>query len=62
MYKVINEVFVPDLMELIMLIRKNAWFHGYKMMLAKTYGRPTAPTTFGKELSNFNYRLERKLN
>ena len=31
-------------------------------MLARTHGQPASPTTMGKEIANFAYRLERQLN
>jgi adenylosuccinate lyase len=30
-------------------------------MLARTHGQPASPTTMGKELANFGYRLKTQL-
>lgn len=30
-------------------------------MLARTHGQPATPTTLGKEMANFAYRLDRQL-
>ena len=34
--------------------------HAQVAMLAKTHGQPASPTTMGKELAVFAYRLQRQ--
>jgi len=46
--------------ELIAALRDLAHRHASQPMLARTHGQPASPTTLGKELANFVYRLKRQ--
>jgi len=57
----INNVFIPQLEELISQLRDYAEQWANVAMLAKTHGQPASPTRLGKELMVFVYRLETQL-
>jgi adenylosuccinate lyase len=54
-----GEVMLPRLGELIAALRALAHRHSGLAMLSRTHGQPASPTTLGKEMANFAYRLER---
>jgi adenylosuccinate lyase len=54
-----GEVMLPRLGELIAALRALAHRHAGLAMLSRTHGQPASPTTLGKEMANFAYRLER---
>lgn len=58
----INEVYLPEMDELLRLISKlsNDWVD--VSMLAKTHGQPASPTRLGKEFMVFVNRLQVQLN
>jgi len=58
----INEVYLPEMDELLRLITKlsNDWVD--VSMLAKTHGQPASPTRLGKEFMVFVNRLQVQLN
>jgi adenylosuccinate lyase len=58
----ILEVIVPALDELLATLKKMAKTWMKIPMLAHTHGQPASPTTVGKELYVFHYRLERQIN
>ncbi|MCR5334202.1 MAG: adenylosuccinate lyase [Bacteroidaceae bacterium] len=57
----LQEVYYPQLEELIAQLKEYAWEWKDIPMLAKTHGQPASPTRMGKEVMVFVYRLERQL-
>lgn len=57
----LNEVYYPQLEELISVLRHYAEEWANIPMLAKTHGQPASPTRLGKEIMVFVYRLEVQL-
>ena len=57
----LEEVYYPQLEELIGQLRTYAEEWAGIPMLAKTHGQPASPTRLGKEINVFVYRLERQL-
>ena len=55
----VNQVWLPKLRALISALRGLAADYRADAMLARTHGQPATPTTMGKELAVFVYRLER---
>ena len=55
----VREVWLPKLRALIGALRGLAADYRADAMLARTHGQPATPTTMGKELAVFVYRLER---
>ena len=55
----VREVWLPKLRTLIGALRALATDYRADAMLARTHGQPATPTTMGKELAVFVYRLER---
>ena len=55
----VNEVWLPKLRAVIDALRTQALEYRADAMLARTHGQPATPTTMGKELAVFVYRLER---
>ncbi len=56
-----NDVIVPAYKRLIEKVNELAAEYAEIPMLAKTHGQPASPTTLGKELAVFAYRLEVQL-
>jgi adenylosuccinate lyase len=56
-----KEVYLPALVALIKSLVKLATRHTDSPMLARTHGQPASPTTFGKEIGLYAYRLARFL-
>jgi adenylosuccinate lyase len=54
-----DQVMLPRLAELVDALKRLAHRHARLPMLARTHGQPATPTTLGKEMANFAYRLER---
>jgi adenylosuccinate lyase len=54
-----DEVLLPRLDRLIDAMTDLASRHAEQPMLARTHGQPASPTTLGKEMANFAYRLKR---
>jgi adenylosuccinate lyase len=52
-------VWMPKLREVVTKLRALAEQHADAAMLARTHGQPATPTTMGKELAVFAWRLER---
>ena len=52
-------VLLPQLDEVIEVLRSMAHRHADDAMLARTHGQPATPSTLGKELANFVHRLRR---
>lgn len=55
----IHEVWLPKLRAVIAELRTQAFDYRDAAMLARTHGQPATPTTMGKEIAVFVYRLER---
>jgi adenylosuccinate lyase len=55
-----QRVLVPLMKQLAIDLRTQAHELADVAMLARTHGQPATPTTLGKELANFVYRLERQ--
>ena len=55
----VHQVWLPKFTALIEAIRVLALDYRADAMLARTHGQPATPTTMGKELAVFVYRLER---
>lgn len=55
-----SEHLVPTMQLLIAEIKGLALLHAGQAMLSRTHGQPASPTTVGKEMANFVYRLERQ--
>lgn len=55
----VRTVWLPKLQALINALRALAADYRADAMLARTHGQPATPTTMGKELAVFVYRLER---
>ena len=58
----LNEVFIPQVEELIAQLNSYAEEWKDVPMLAKTHGQPASPTRLGKEIMVFVYRLTEQLN
>jgi adenylosuccinate lyase len=52
-------VLLPRLDKLVAAMADLANRHADQPMLARTHGQPASPTTLGKEMANFAYRLKR---
>jgi adenylosuccinate lyase len=55
-----GQILIPQIDELIDAIRAMAHEHADLPMLSRTHGQPASPTTLGKEMANFAYRLARQ--
>jgi adenylosuccinate lyase len=55
----VTEVWLPKFDAVIAELRDQAFEYRDDAMLARTHGQPATPTTMGKELAVFVYRLER---
>ena len=57
--RAVTEVWLPALEQVIAKLRELAAAHAEAPMLSRTHGQPATPTTMGKELFVFAWRLER---
>jgi adenylosuccinate lyase len=57
-----DEVMLPRLDELVEALKRLAHRHAGVPMLSRTHGQAATPTTLGKEMANFAYRLARARN
>lgn len=55
-----QRVLLPAMRELTTDLRSLAHRYAAVPMLARTHGQPATPTTLGKEIANFVYRLQRQ--
>ena len=55
------QVLLPAMRDLTGALRRLAREHASVAMLSRTHGQPASPTTVGKEMSVFAFRLERQL-
>ena len=56
-----NNIIIPWWQQLINIMRIFAKKYRDIVMLSHTHGQPASPTTIGKEISNFIYRLQRQI-
>jgi len=59
--RAVTEVWLPKFRGVIAKLRELAHEHADAAMLSRTHGQPATPTTMGKELGVFVWRLERVL-
>ncbi len=52
-----DQVLLPRIDALISRLRALAHLHAATPMMSRTHGQPATPTTLGKEVANFTYRL-----
>jgi adenylosuccinate lyase len=57
--RAVHDVWLPKLRAVIAALRALAVRHRDAAMLSRTHGQPATPTTMGKELAVFAWRLER---
>tara|TARA_B100001996_G_scaffold123204_1_gene93208 strand:- start:1924 stop:3264 length:1341 start_codon:yes stop_codon:yes gene_type:complete len=57
----LNELYLPELNELINLLEEKSNEYSDIPMLARTHGQPASPTRLGKEIEVFKVRLEEQL-
>ena len=57
-----REVLLAEMSETLNLITVLAKENAAIPMLSRTHGQTASPTTLGKEMANFSYRLERQIN
>ncbi len=57
----LNELYLPELNELINLLDKKSSEYSDIPMLARTHGQPASPTRLGKEIEVFKVRLNEQL-
>jgi adenylosuccinate lyase len=55
-----DQVLLPRLDALITRLRALAHANAAVPMMSRTHGQPATPTTLGKEIANFTYRLQRQ--
>jgi len=55
-------ILLPLMKKIIKNLYNISSTHAHTCMIARTHGQPATPTTFGKEMSNFAYRLTRQYN
>lgn len=55
-----DEIILPAMENIILRLGKLAITHAKTPMLTRTHGQAATPTTFGKEMANFAYRLTRQ--
>ena len=58
--KTLEEILLPMMSEIILQLEDMAHSYAKIPMLARTHGQAATPTTFGKEIANFAYRLTRQ--
>jgi adenylosuccinate lyase len=57
----VRDVWLPKLRSVISMLRERAVLYRADAMMSRTHGQPATPTTMGKEIAVFVYRLERVL-
>jgi adenylosuccinate lyase len=58
----INQVWLPKAQSLLTKLRQMSAQYAQVPMLSRTHGQPATPTTMGKEIAVFVYRLQRQIN
>jgi adenylosuccinate lyase len=61
MTEALKMVYLPDLKKLIKEMKQLVKKHQKVVMLARTHGQPASPTTLGKEINVFVYRLDKQI-
>lgn len=56
-----DQVVLPQLLQILDVLRKLAHAHAEQPMLSRTHGQPASPTTLGKEFANVAARLARAI-
>jgi len=56
-----NKVLLPLMNEVVSAIKTLAHDNAEQAILARTHGQPASPTTLGKEMAVFAYRMQRQL-
>jgi adenylosuccinate lyase len=56
-----NKIVIPMVNKLSAALTSLAHDHANTAMLSRTHGQPASPTTLGKEMAVFKYRLQRQL-
>ena len=59
--RAVTEVWLPAFKDVVAKLRELALAHADAPMLSRTHGQPATPTTMGKELAVFVWRLDRVL-
>lgn len=54
-----RDVLLPSMESVTSTIESAATKYADAAMMARTHGQPATPTTMGKEMANFSYRLRR---
>lgn len=57
-----DQYLAPTIKNIINTLTKLAHEYAAQPMLARTHGQPASPTTLGKEMANFAFRLQRQYN
>lgn len=57
----LNKVIIPELSEISSKLKSLAKEYIDQPMMARTHGQPASPTTMGKEMANFVYRLDQEI-
>jgi|TARA_B110000114_G_scaffold184754_1_gene229345 adenylosuccinate lyase len=57
-----RQVLIEDMRSMLSLITDLAKDNAEVAMLSRTHGQTASPTTLGKEMANFSYRLNRQIN
>jgi adenylosuccinate lyase len=57
----LEKEFIPILNKIICAINEKSKFWNEIVMLSRTHGQPAVPSTLGKEMRVFSYRLEKQL-
>ena len=56
-----DQVVLPQLLQILDVLKKLAHAHAEQPMLSRTHGQPASPTTLGKEFANVAARLARAI-
>ena len=57
----IDKLYIPELVKIILSLKNYSKKWNNITMISRTHGQPAVPTTFGKELNVFRYRLSNQL-
>lgn len=60
--ELIENVYIPNISNLVNILKEKSNEYKYVPMLSHTHGQNATPTTFGKELAIFVYRINKILN
>nr|BAJ12877.1 adenylosuccinate lyase [Plasmodium falciparum] len=62
LYNCIYNIIIPNIQNIIDKLKEFSFNYSDVSLLSKTHGQPASPTTFGKEMSNYYYRLYKHIN